>query len=186
MKRNSLLLILVFILSSALTPSAFAQKESETKTESQTGIKWMTFEDAVKRNKKKPRKIFIDVYTDWCGWCKKMDAETFKDPALVEYINEHYYAVKFNAEQKEPVTFKKQVFVNTNPEKKKSPHQLAVALLKQELRYPSYVILDGKSEWIDKIKGYKTAEDFLPLLKFYGDDQYKVMTWSEYNDLKKL
>jgi len=186
MKRNSLLLILVFILSSAFTPLAFAQKKSETKAESQTGIKWMTFEDAVKRNKKKPRKIFIDVYTDWCGWCKKMDAETFKDPTLVEYINEHYYAVKFNAEQKEPVTFKKQVFVNTNPEKKKSPHQLAVALLKQELRYPSYVILDGKSEWIDKIKGYKTAEDFLPLLKFYGDDQYKVMTWSEYNDLKKL
>jgi thioredoxin-related protein len=61
-----------------------------------------------------------------------------------------------------------------------------VALLKQELRYPSYVILDGESEWLYKVKGYKTPDDLLPILKYYGSNQYKVMSWSEFNELKTL
>lgn len=186
MKRISTLFILAIVLNTMHIPSVFAQGNIESNNEVKPTIKWISFEEAVKKNKKKPRKIFVDVYTDWCGWCKKMDKETFMDPTVVEYINDNYYAVKFNAEQKEPVTFKKQEFVSTDPSKPKSPHQLALALLKQEMRYPSYVILDGDSEWLYKVKGYKTAEDLLPILKYYGSDQYKVMTWSEFNDLKSL
>ena len=116
--------------------------------------------------------------------CKLFKNVTGK--TVVEYINKNYYPVKFNAEQKEAVTFKGQQFVSTDPSKPKSPHQLALALLKQEMRYPSYVILDGESEWLYKLKGYKTAEDLLPILKYYGSDQYKVMSWSEFNELKSL
>jgi len=168
--------------------SGFKASAQEKAKEAATGdgIKWMTFEEAVKKNKKKPKKIFIDVYTDWCGWCKKMDRETFLSPEVVDYINKNYYAVKFNAEQKEPVTFKGEEFVNPDPAKAKSPHQLAVALLKQELRYPSYVILDGESEWLFKFKGYKTPEDIMPILRYYGSDQYKVMTWTEFNESKTM
>lgn len=186
MKRLSTLIIAIILLNTLVIPAAFSQEKADPNNEAKPTIKWYTFEEAVKKNKKKPRKIFVDVYTDWCGWCKKMDKETFMDPAVVDYINNNYYAVKFNAEQKEPVTFKKQEFVSTDPAKPKSPHQLALALLKQEMRYPSYVILDGDSEWLYKLKGYKTPEDLLPLLKYYGSDQYKVMTWSEFNELKSL
>ncbi len=186
MKTRYLTFILIFIFSISIIPDLSAQEKSAKETDKQATIKWYTFEDAVKKNKKKPRKIFIDVYTDWCGWCKKMDKETFLDPTVVDYINKNYYPVKFNAEQKESVSFKGQQFVSTDPSKPKSPHQLALALLKQEMRYPSYVILDGESEWLYKLKGYKTAEDLLPILKYYGSDQYKVMSWSEFNDLKTL
>ncbi len=186
MRKNIRISILLFLINLIISPLAFSQ---ETKAQAEAGepaIKWMTFEEAVKKNKKKPKKIFIDVYTDWCGWCKKMDRETFRDPAVVEYMNKNFYAVKFNAEQKEPIKFKGQDFVNPDPSKPKVPHQLAVALLKQELRYPSYVVLDGESEWLNKLKGYKTPEDLLPVLKYYGSDQYKVMSWSEFNDTKTL
>lgn len=186
MKTRTITLILIFIFNIGTASELSAQDKSGKETGKQATIKWYTFEEAVKKNKKKPRKIFIDVYTDWCGWCKKMDKETFLDPTVVEYINKNYYPVKFNAEQKEAVTFKSQQFVSTDPSKPKSPHQLALALLKQEMRYPSYVILDGESEWLYKLKGYKTAEDLLPILKYYGSDQYKVMSWSEFNDLKTL
>jgi thioredoxin-related protein len=166
---------------------AFAQKSNEADAAQTTPlIKWYSFEEAVKKNKKKPRKIFIDVYTDWCGWCKKMDKETFMNPQLAEYINENFYPVKLNAEQKEAITFKGQEFVNPNPDRNRSPHQLAIAILKQEMSYPSYVILDEKSDWLFKIRGYKSSDDLLPVLKYFGSNQYKVMSWTEFNESKNL
>ena len=72
----------------------------------ETKVKWYTFEEAVELNKKEQRKIFIDVYTDWCGWCKKMDANTFSNPVIAKILNEDYYAVKFNAEHTEILILK--------------------------------------------------------------------------------
>ena len=74
-------------------------------------VKWMTFDEAIEATAqaqaagKKPKKIFIDIYTDWCGWCKKMDSETFEYPPISAYLNAHFYPVKFNAEQKEMIQF---------------------------------------------------------------------------------
>ena len=61
-------------------------------------VQWMSFEEAVAKNKLEPKKIFVDVYTDWCGWCKKMDAGTFNNPVVAKYLNEKYYNVKLDAE----------------------------------------------------------------------------------------
>ena len=63
-----------------------------------SGVKWLTFEEAVEKSKTEKRKIFIDVYTDWCGWCKVMDKNTFNDPEVAKLLNEKFYPVKFNAE----------------------------------------------------------------------------------------
>jgi thioredoxin-related protein len=181
-KRLPLTLILICISFLIAIPALKAQKKSPEPKEPAT-IKWMSFEEAVALNKKKPKMIFVDIYTDWCGWCKKMDAETFTNPEVVAYMNKKYYAVKLNAEQKEPIHFKDQDFVNPNPEKPKSTHALASALLKNERLYPSYVILDKASDWTYKLKGYKTPEDLLPLLNYYGDGHYLKMSWTEYSAL---
>ncbi len=53
-------------------------------------VKWYSFEQAVKLNKQNPKKIFIDVYTDWCGWCKRMDKVTFSNPVIAKYLNKYY------------------------------------------------------------------------------------------------
>ena len=67
------------------------------------GIRWMSFTEAMAKRQTEPKKIFIDMYTDWCGWCKKMDASTFLEPKLVEYMNKNYHCIKFNTEKEGPI-----------------------------------------------------------------------------------
>ena len=64
-------------------------------------IEWMTLAQAIEAQKIEPKKIFMDVYTNWCGPCKLLDKNTFQNPDVSRYISEHFYAVKFNAEGQE-------------------------------------------------------------------------------------
>ena len=63
-------------------------------------INWMSFEQAEVKMKEHPKKVIVDVYTGWCGWCKKLDRDIYTNDSLIDYVNEHFYAVKFDAEQK--------------------------------------------------------------------------------------
>ena len=73
-------------------------------------VKWMTFEEAVEKSKTEKRKIFVDVYTDWCGWCKVMDKNTFNEAKIAKILNEEFYAVKLNAEQRADIVFNGNTF----------------------------------------------------------------------------
>lgn len=142
------------------------------------GIKWMSWEKAAELNKTSPKKMFIDVYTDWCGWCKRMDAGTFRDSAVIDYMNKNYYAIKLNAERKDTVIFDNKTFVY-KPEYK--THELAIALLNGKLGYPSFIFLDEKYAMLTPLSGYQTVEQLMPALRYYGSDIYKTKTWEEYN-----
>lgn len=130
-------------------------------------IKWMTFNEAMELQKKNPKPIFMDVYTDWCGPCKMLDKNTFHDPKFVEYITKNYYAVKFNGEGTDVINYKGMVMTNPghNPNAKgrNAAHQFTSYLKVQG--YPSMYILDAKGELQAPIVGYYTAEQLLPLIK---------------------
>ena len=130
-------------------------------------IKWMTFNEAIAAQKKNPKPIFMDVYTDWCPPCKALDKNTFHDAAFVSFINENYYAVKFNGEGTDIVKYKEFVFTNPNynPEARgrNSQHQFTGYLRVQG--YPSMYIFDEKGEIKSPIVGYQTPEQLLSLLK---------------------
>lgn len=145
--------------------------------QAQDKIQWMGFEEAIAASEKQPKKIFIDVYTEWCGWCKKMDKTTFMDPEVVKYMNEAYYPVKFDAESNETVHFQGMEFVKVMTSPGKGVHQLAAALLQNKLSYPSYVILDEDQKLLQVIPGYQEAKTFLPVLHFFGDDAFKTTPW---------
>jgi len=91
-------------------------------------IRWYTWAEAAELSKTAPKKIFIDLYTDWCGWCKKMDKSTFVDPSVVKYLNENFYPVKFNAERKDAIVFNETTFEYIKSGRR-GVHQLAYALL---------------------------------------------------------
>jgi len=144
--------------------------------EGNSKVKWYTFEEAIKLNEKAPKKIFIDVYTDWCGWCKTMDKNTFSDPQIAEYLNKYYYPVKFNAESKSDITYKGTIFKNKGTGTK-SPHDLAATLLNGKLSYPSVVYMDGESNLLTAVPGYTTPKDIEPILIFFAEDHYKTTKW---------
>lgn len=142
-------------------------------------VNWLTFEEAVEANKKEPKKIFIDVYTDWCGWCKVMDKNTFNHPEIAAYLNENFYPVKLNAEQKEDIIFNGHTFKFV-PTGGKGYHELAASLLNGKLSYPTVVFLDEEFSIIQPLPGYHKPEQFDPILKFIGGGSYKNVAWEDF------
>lgn len=124
-------------------------------------IQWKSFEQAEKEMKEHPEKpLFIDVYTDWCGYCRKMDASTYKDAAVVQKINQNYIPIKFNAESKQDIKFMGHdfKFVRTGAA---GVHSLAYNLLQGALSYPSAVILTHEGKITNILRGFLTADEVL-------------------------
>jgi len=152
--------------------------------EAQTSkINWLSFEEAMAKMEAEKRKIFIDVYTDWCGWCKKMDASTFIDPTVVEYMNQKYYAVKLDAEMKDTLMFNGMAFINPSPGGKRSTHTFAASLLDSKMSYPSFVILDENFTRVHVLAGYKKPEALIGNLAFFGSNQHQQYNQYFYNQL---
>ena len=141
-------------------------------------IHWMSFEEAVAMNKTAPRKLFIDVYTEWCGWCKRMDATTFRDSAVVDYMNRNFYAVKLDAERKDTVIFDNKPFVFKAEYKS---HELALALLNGQMSYPSFVFLDEKFALLSPLAGFQTVDQLMKALLYFGGNIYQQKSWEEYS-----
>ena len=179
MKRRNVVLLLIVTLAFYIPVSLNAQ-EKQKPAGKDGAIRWYSFEEAYRLNKKKPKKIFVDVYTDWCGWCKKMDAETFANPYIAKYMSDHFYCVKLDAERKDTVVLDGQTFVNPNPTGKRSTHKLAVELLRGKMSYPSYVFLNEKGQSLTTVAGYQKAQDFEGVLTYFGSDAYLKATWEEY------
>ena len=142
-------------------------------------VKWYTIEEAMALIKKEPRKIMIDVYTTWCKWCKVMDTATFNNPVIAGYLNEKYYPVKFNAEQKADVTLDGKTYKFV-PGGGRGYHELAATLLNGNLGYPSVVFLDEHANMIQPMQGYIQARQFDQIIKFIGGDHYKTQKWEDF------
>lgn len=174
---KKLLILTAFALLGGFGLSSFNPSKDTIPTEK---VNWLTWEEAVVLNKKNPKKIFIDVYTDWCGWCKKMDASTFQDPKVVDYLKENFYAVKFDAEQKKSIDFNGTTFKFV-PQKRRGVHMLAAALLDGKMSYPSVVYLNEKFERIAASPGFKDADGIFKELTFAAEEHYKKSSWEEYS-----
>ena len=148
-------------------------------------IHWRTFQEAIELSKKEKRKIFIDVYTAWCGWCKVMDKNTFTNPVLVKYINEKYYAVKLDAEMKDSIFFNNYLFVNPDPKTTRSTHQLAASLLNNKMSYPTTVFLDENFSLLTQVPGYMQPSQLEPIIKYFGEDSFKNIKWEDYQQTFK-
>lgn len=145
-------------------------------------INWIFLEEALESQKTSPKKIFIDAYTVWCGPCKILDRNTFKNEGVIEYINKNYYAVKFNAQGDEEVTYKGKKYSNPgyDPGKAKTRnanHQLSRVFGIRA--FATLVFLDEDANLLAPIVGYKDAQGLELYLKMFAQNDHKDMKTQE-------
>lgn len=142
-------------------------------------IQWLTLEQAVEKCKTEPRKIYIDVYIDACGWCKRMEETTFSESYIAAYLNQNYYAVRFNAEQREDIVFKGKTY-KFEKVGSRGYHQLAAEFLNNRMSYPTNVFLNENLDLIQPLAGYLEPMKFETILYYFGTDSYKRTPWESY------
>ena len=175
-------LVLAFVLVSFNILFLNAGENESPKLESaDKDIKWLSLDEAILKNQKNPRKIFIDVYTNWCGWCKVMDKQTFTDPQIIDYINNKYYAVKLNAETKDTIFLWNKMYIYV-PKGPRGNHELAVELLSGKMSYPSIVFLDEQTNKIQSIPGFRRAPELDMILKYFGDNHYRTTDYQSFSN----
>lgn len=138
-------------------------------------INWVTLEEAVALQKKNPKKIMMDMYTNWCGPCKMLDKNTFQNKDVADYVNKHFYAVKFNAEGNEKVNFNGKTYTNPNYDpakahKRNSGHELARFFSVQA--YPTIVYLAEDGSLLAPVAGYKRPQEIELYLKMFKNNEH--------------
>lgn len=165
-------ILIIFLL-----VSGFSVPLKLSAQEKSNGIKWMTLQEAETAMKKKPKKMVVDVYTDWCYWCKRLDKDTYVDPKVIDYINKNYYAVKLNAESKEPITYQgKQYTYNAGYK----VNMVSQQFMQGSNGYPTITFVNEKFEVINAIPGYQNADNFLKTAKYFGDNYYLNTDYNTY------
>jgi thioredoxin-related protein len=132
-------------------------------------IKWHDFNEGFALAQKENKKLLIDVYTDWCVWCKKMDKDVYSDDGVKQSVATNFVAVKLNAESSKGITFN-----GTKMDEAKFAGAMGVT------GYPTTVFLDPTAHPITKVDGFIETKEFTSILHFIGEDHYKSKTYQEY------
>lgn len=172
---------LVFTMMSVCMLNA-ASAKIKSSAPAEKDINWSSIEQSVENTKSANKKfILVDLYTDWCGWCKKMDENTFQDAGIVSLLNESFTTVKFNAETPNPVSFKGKSYTFTKTGAR-GANQLALDLgsVGGKLGYPTLVVLDENGNKLQAFPGFKDVETLSAILKYYKSGSYKTIDFQQF------
>ena len=169
MKRSHFRYAAGFALITGVFGIAYYVSLEHTPTPKDGLITWKSFDDGVALADQTHKKLLVDVYTDWCSWCKKMDSEVYTNDNVVRMMNEHFVAVKLNAESDRSVTYKGTSF-----------READLARRFGVTGYPTTIFLDERTDPITAIPGYSPAADFASVLGYVGQDFYKSVSFQEY------
>ena len=180
MKRVVLFAVACLLLASPAFAGGKNKKEAQAAAvpaANDNEIHWMSLDEVQIAMKKEPRKVWVDVYTEWCGWCKRMDKTTFANPNVIKYMNEHFYAVKLDAEQKSDIRFMGKMYPFVEAQR---ANAFATELLHGQMSYPTSVFMEENFLTPQIIPGYQDVKTMEMVLKYLGEGTYKKTAFPEY------
>ena len=148
-------------------------------------VHWKPIEQAAQIDTKKNNKLFfIDFSTSWCGWCKKMDRDTFSDPVVAAILNKYYIPVHFDAEGNSTFTWNGTKYTSNNVAgHKPQTHPFTRAILGQKVGYPSFAVFNSEAGLIQILQGYQNAYDFSMVLWYLCSGDSRHYTFDEYQNV---
>lgn len=176
MKRVMLLAVAVLTGVSAVKAD---DKKKKAESAADNEIHWITdINELQAKMQQQPRKVIVDMYTGWCGWCKKMDAATYTNPALVKYVNNNFYAVKFDAERKDTIHYQGRDYYFFEQYK---ANGWAIDLMKGSMSYPTTIFMTENFQNPTPIPGYHDVKEMELFLTYFGDNAYRRQKFDDYS-----
>ena len=161
-----------------ISPAFIAWKKTPPPAPEANEIHWITSIDELQsKMAQNPKKVYFDIYTGWCGWCKKMDATTFQNPALIKYMNANFYAVKLDAERQDVIHFQGKEY-KFDPQFK--ANTFAVEIMKGSMSYPTAVIMMENFQNPVVQAGYLDVNQLETILTYFGDNAYRHQNGQDY------
>lgn len=149
--KKAVYILLIFFW---VIPSGFAQ------------LKTYTFEEAEKLSKENPKPFVVFVHTSWCKYCKMMENSTFKNSEVIRLLNENFYFVSLDAENKKEIRFNSHTFTFKPNGQNTGIHELATALatINSQVVYPTITILQADYSIVFQKHSFVKTEELLLIL----------------------
>lgn len=146
-----------------------SDKKETSSDKTDTSLVWYKYDEGLAKAKKEKKHVVVHFYTTWCGWCKRMDKQTFADQQVRKVLNEDYVSIRVNGQSGEKVDLDG-----------KDATERQVAGMYGVRAYPITWFLKPSGERIAPKSGYCSAEEFLYILNWVKDDLYEKMSFQEF------
>ncbi|MBN2158761.1 MAG: thioredoxin fold domain-containing protein [Spirochaetes bacterium] len=163
-KINALVIAITIFMVIASCSKSSEHEGGSANSPSVEPVIWHDFNEGLKLAAEKKRPVVLDFYADWCGWCKKMEAEVFSDGEVTARLKDNYICVRLFMDRKinETINYKNHAIT-----KQEFSMMVGVRGL------PTIVFLDRDANLITKIPGFIDKGMFLPLLSYIKEECYK-------------
>lgn len=152
----------IAVVTGLLFAGCSSSNKQEGNTTSEAQDSKAHYAAAVAKAKSENKLVLVDVYTDWCGWCKRMDKDVYTDAKVQAELNKYFAFAKLNAESPN-----KQVFQGSEVSEQTIAGNLKVS------GYPTTIFMTSDEQVIQTLPGYVKAPDFALALRYIGSQAYK-------------